>query len=136
VILLDTVLSELARKTPEPMVLTWARTIPVAELCTTAITEAELHFGLALLPFGARRTALLQAIDAVFRRVVQNRVLPFERAAAPTYGELAAKRRRLGRSVDIADLQIQAIARLHPVAAIATRNTPDFSDCSVLFINP
>ncbi|HTW71718.1 MAG TPA: type II toxin-antitoxin system VapC family toxin [Acetobacteraceae bacterium] len=136
-ILLDTnVLSELARAMPEPTVFAWAQAIPVSELCTTAITEAELHFGLALLPPGARRTALTQAIEAVFARVVQDRVLLFDRAAAPIYGDLAAKRRRLGRSVNIADLQIQAIARAHSVAAIATRNTVDFSDCGLPLINP
>jgi predicted nucleic acid-binding protein len=54
VILLDTnVLSELARSTPAPTVLAWARAVPVAELCTTVITEAELRFGVALLPAGA-----------------------------------------------------------------------------------
>lgn len=136
-ILLDTnVLSELARVTPDPTVLRWAHAVPVVELCTTAITEAELRFGLALLPVGARRTALAQAIDAVFARVVQGRVLPFDRVAAPIYADLAADRRRRGRSVDTADLQIQAIGRAHAVAAIATRNTPDFVGCGVPLINP
>ena len=136
-ILLDTnVLSELARSTPAPTVLAWARAVPVAELCTTVITEAELRFGIALLPAGARRTALTQAIDAVFARVVQSRVLPFDRAAAPIYADLAAERRRRGRSVDLADLQIQAIGRAHAVAAIATRNTSDFADCGVPLIDP
>ena len=136
-ILLDTnVLSELARSAPAPTVLAWARAVPVAELCTTVITEAELRFGIALLPAGARRTALTQAIDAVFARVVRSRVLPFDRAAAPIYADLAAERRRRGRSVDLADLQIQAIGRAHAVAAIATRNTSDFADCGVPLIDP
>jgi predicted nucleic acid-binding protein len=96
VILPDTnVLSELAGSTRAPTVLAWARAVPFAELCTTVITEAELRFGVALLPAGARRTALTQAIDAVFARVVQSRVLPFDCAAAPIYADLAAERRRL-----------------------------------------
>jgi predicted nucleic acid-binding protein len=137
VILLDTnVLSELARSTPAPTVLAWARAVPVAELCTTVITEAELRFGVTLLPAGARRTALTQEIGAVFARVVQSRVLPFDRAVAPIYADLAAERRRRGRSVDLADLQIQAIGRAHAVAAIATRNTSDFADCGVPLIDP
>lgn len=137
VILLDTnVLSELARPTPDPIVLTWAQSVPVGELCTTVITEAELRFGLVLLPAGARRTALSHAIDAVFARAVQSRVLPFDRAAAPIYADLAAERRRRGRSVDLADLQIQAIGRAYAVTAIATRNTADFVGCGVPLINP
>jgi hypothetical protein len=79
---------------------------------------------------------LTQAVEAIFARVVQTRVLPFDRAAAPLYAELAAGRRQRGRSVDLADLQIQAIGRAHAVAAIATRNTADFVDCGIPLINP
>ena len=105
-------LSELARVTPsDPTVLIWAHAVPVAELCTTAITEGELRFGLALLPAGARRTALAHAIDEAFARVVQTRVLSFDRMAAPIYIDLAVERQKHGRSVDIADLQIHAIGR-------------------------
>jgi predicted nucleic acid-binding protein len=68
--------------------------------------------------------------------VVQSRVLPFDRAAAPIYADLAAERRRRGRSVDLADLQIQAIGRAHAVAAITTPNTSDFADCGVPLIDP
>ena len=136
-ILLDTnVLSELARATPEPAVLAWAEAVPVANLCTTAITESELRYGVALLPAGRRQAVLAQAIDAVLARVVQGRVLPFDRAAAQIYATLAAERRRRGHSVDTADLQIQAIGRAHAVTAIATRNTVDFVDCGVPLIDP
>jgi toxin FitB len=67
---------------------------------------------------------------------VQNRVLPFDRGATSIYADLAAERRRHGRSVDTADLQIQAIGRAYAVAAIATRNTQDFVGCGVSLINP
>ena len=60
---LDTnVLSELARAAPAPAVLAWADTVAVSELCTTAVTEAELRFGLALLPDGRRKMLLQQAV--------------------------------------------------------------------------
>jgi toxin FitB len=137
VILLDTnVLSELARAAPDPAVLAWADAIPVARLCTTAITEAEVRFGIELLPPGRRRERLELALEAVFRGVIAGRVLPFDRAAALIYGGLAAQRRRIGRSIDVPDLQIAAIAVARGVDAIVTRNHRDFEGCGVSLIDP
>jgi predicted nucleic acid-binding protein len=137
VIVLDTnVLSELARPHPVPSVQAWADALPLARLCTTAITEAELRFGLALLPPGRRRTELAQAVEAVFAGVVGGRVLPFDRAAAQAYAALAAPRRRAGRAVGTADLQIAAIPLSRQLEAIATRNVGHFADCGVPVINP
>jgi toxin FitB len=105
VIVLDTnVLSELARPQPDPTVQAWADAMPLARLCTTAITEAELRFGLALLPPGRRRTELVDAVEAVFTRVVGGRVLPFDRAAAQAYAGLAVARWQAGRPLGTADL--------------------------------
>ena len=126
-------LSELARPQPTPAVLAWAATIPVAMLCTTAITEAELRFGAALLPAGRRQVLLAQAVEAVLTRVVQDRVLSFDRAAARVFADLAVKLRRQGRGVGVADLQIQAIAEAQGVSAIVTRNT---DLCGIRLIDP
>jgi len=58
-ILLDTnVLSELMRPVPDAAVEHWLANQPAASVFTSAITEAELRFGLALLPIGKRRSAL------------------------------------------------------------------------------
>lgn len=135
--LLDTdVLSELVRPVSAPAVLVWAKSVTAGEVCTTAITEAEMRFGIERLPHGRRRAALAQAIETILRMVVGGRVLPFDRSAATIYGTLAAQRQRAGRSVQIADLQIAAIARARNVQAIATRNTTDFADCGVPLVNP
>lgn len=137
VIVLDTnVLSELARPHPHPAVQTWADGMPLAKLCTTAITEAELRFGLALLPPGRRHADLVLAVEAVFTGVVGGRVLPFDRAAAQAYAGLAAGRRRAGRPLGTADLQIAAIAVARRLEAIATRNVAHFEACGVPVINP
>ena len=130
------VLSELARPNPAVAVQAWADGMPLAKFCTTAITEAELRFGLALLPPGRRRTDLAQAVEAVFTGVVGGRVLPFDRAAAQACAELAARRRQAGHRVDTADLQIAAIALARKLEAIATRNARDFADCGVPVIDP
>ncbi len=136
-ILLDTnVLSELARAEPDAAVLRWAAMIPLGRLCTTAVTESELRFGLALMPPGRRHADLAAAVEDVFQRVVGGRVLPFDRAAAHAYAGFAAARRRAGRPVDTADLQIAAIARARNVERLVTRNMADFEGCGVPLLNP
>ncbi len=136
-ILLDTnVLSELARPEPNAEVLRWAATIPLGHLCTTAITESELRFGLALMSAGRRQADLAAAVEGVFQRIVGGRVLPFDRAAAQAYAGFAVIRRRAGRSVDTADLQIAAIARARGVERLVTRNIADFEGCGVPLLDP
>jgi len=59
VIILDTnVVSELTRATPDPGVRAWVNSRPSAQIGTTAITAAELNYGVARLPAGQRRLEL------------------------------------------------------------------------------
>jgi predicted nucleic acid-binding protein len=137
VIILDTnVLSELTRTSPSPEVLGWARAQDPNAIFTTAVCEAELLYGVQLLPVGKRRTALARAIEAMLGTVLGGRVLPFDRAAARLYAELAASHRSSGNPVAMADLQIAAIARTHRAAALATRNVGHFADCGVRVLDP
>ncbi|MGK7868958.1 type II toxin-antitoxin system VapC family toxin [Falsiroseomonas sp. E2-1-a20] len=136
-IVLDTnVLSELLRPAPQAAVLAWAQGVPRASVTTTAVTEAEIRFGLALLPAGGRRDILASAIDALFADRLADRVLAFDRAAAPHYAQFAAFRRAAGRPVATADAMIAAIACARGAAAIATRNTADFEGCGLPLIDP
>lgn len=124
------------RATPAPAVLAWARAQEAATVVTTAICEAELLFGAAAMAEGRRRTALTRAVEAILGTVLGGRVLPFDRAAARIYGELASDRRRSGRSAGVADLQIAAVARARNAAAIATRNTRHFVGCGIALVDP
>jgi predicted nucleic acid-binding protein len=137
VIVLDTnVLSELLRPSPSPIVLAWARSQDAQAIFTTAVCEAELLFGVAAMAEGRRRTALAQAVEAILGTILGGRVLPFDRAAARTYGLLAADCRRSGRPVGVADLQIAAIARTRNATAVATRNIQHFLGCGLPLIDP
>ena len=136
-IVLDTnVLSELIRPAPAPAVAAWVAARSRSDLFTTAITEAEMRYGLALLPSGGRRAALAGALERLFAEGLEGRVLPFDRAAAGAYAAIAADRRRAGRPVKEADAQIAAVARSRGAAVIVTRNTIDFEDCGVALLNP
>jgi predicted nucleic acid-binding protein len=135
-IVLDTnVLSEALRPRPSSRVLEWLRSHPPTALFTTTITEAEIHFGLELLPAGKRRNALEAAVALVFDADLRGRVLPFDSAAAHEYAVLAASRRRVGQPMSQADAQIAAIVRSRG-AALATRNVADFAGCAFEVINP
>lgn len=135
-IILDTnVLSETMRAQSSHVVLGWLAAQPASRLFTTAIAEAEILLGLALLEAGRRRSALEAAARAMFAEDFAGRILPFDSAAAAEFVDIAAARRRSGRPIAHADAQIAAIARARG-ASIATRNTADFEGCHLALIDP
>ena len=135
-ILLDTnVISELMRTEPSQIVLDWFGEHDAADLFISAVTEAELRTGVAILHEGQRRDRLQQAIDAMIDQDFQSRVLPFDSLAAKAYAEIAAQRRAAGRPIAEADCQIAAIARATNTP-VATRNVKDFDGCGIRLINP
>ncbi|MBP2310749.1 type II toxin-antitoxin system VapC family toxin [Azospirillum soli] len=135
-VILDTnVLSELMRPAPSAEVLRWVAGRPATGLFTTTITQAEILFGLALLPEGRRRGDLLAVAGQMFAEDFAGRILPFDGAAAEAFAPIAAGRRRAGRPTGTFDAQIAAIARVHG-ATLATRNVVDFLDCGVTVVNP
>jgi predicted nucleic acid-binding protein len=137
VILLDTnVLSGLTRPDPDRSVLAWVARQRRGELCTTAVSEAEQAYGLALLPSGRRRDALAQAVARLLGEGLGGRALAFDRAAAAAYGEIAAARRAAGRPVATADGQIAAIAHACGATLLATRDIGGFRGCGVPVVDP
>jgi toxin FitB len=135
-IVLDTnVLSEPLRPTPSARVLDWMRSQPGTALFTTTITEAELLYGIALLPQGKRRDLLESIVARILAVHLAGRILPFDSAAARDYADIAAVRRRSGRPMCEPDARIAAIARSRG-AELATRNVADFAGCELEVINP
>jgi predicted nucleic acid-binding protein len=135
-VILDTnVISNALAPKPEASVAAWLKAQPFASVFTTAITKGEILRGLRLLPEGRRRRALEEAVRPIFMTEFEGRVLPFDSDAAESYAELFAIRRKVGRPVSQSDAQIAAIA-LSRGAALATRNTQDFSEIGLSVINP
>jgi predicted nucleic acid-binding protein len=62
----------------------------------SAITEAELRYGVALLPPGKRRSTLAAVIDEMLGDDFTDRILLFDSAAAVAFAEIAATRRQAG----------------------------------------
>lgn len=135
-IILDTnVLSELMRRDPDPAVLHWLDRQSAQSVWITTITLFESRLGLALLPDGHRRRALMQAFDQLLAIDLENRILPFDTEAATKAALLAADLQLAGRPVDIRDTQIAGIAQARR-ATLATRNLRHFEGLSVAVINP
>jgi predicted nucleic acid-binding protein len=136
VIILDTnVLSALMRKLPDAAVVGWLDRQPAESIWITSVILFEARLGLALLPDGKRRAALASAFARVLEEDLQNRVLDFDTGAANEAAELAARRQRAGRPVDIRDTQIAGIA-LARHATLATRNGRHFADLEINVIDP
>jgi predicted nucleic acid-binding protein len=138
VILLDTnVISALMRRAPNPdsVVVRWLDRQPAESIWTTSITVFEVKTGLHLLPPGQRREDLERAFDALLTDDLNGRIQSFDTAAASAAGEIAAKRRSTGRTLEIRDVQIAGIAVARR-AQLATRNTRHFTDLGVVLIDP
>ena len=135
-ILLDTnVVSELMRPAPDTAVEEWVTDRAAATLYFSAVGEAELRYGVAIMPAGRRRDALASEIEAMMREDFADRVLPFDSDAARAYAGIAAARRAIGRPVSLADCQIAAIARSRGMVVV-TRNVRDFAEMEIDVVDP
>lgn len=135
-IVLDTnVVSELLRPTPTSRVAEWYIGEAAPEAFISAVTEAELRYGVEIMPAGRRREDLAATIEELLERQFIGRILPFDTAAAKAYATIAAGRRAAGRPIQPADCQIAAIARSRG-AAVATRDSRGFEGTGVDVIDP
>jgi predicted nucleic acid-binding protein len=134
-IILDTnVISEPTRPKPSERVMRWLAQND-AELYVTSISQAESHYGFALLASGPKRNDLIEAARQIYEVDFAGRVLPFDGAAAREFALIAAERKKIGREIKVLDAQIAAIARAHG-APVATRDIADFAHTGVTLINP
>jgi toxin FitB len=136
VIVLDTnVISEVMRPVPYAQVMTWLRGQPLQELTITAVSVAEISYGLRLLPQGRRRSDLGARFRTFLAHGFSDRILAFDAEAADLYGEIVTIRRAAGHPIEAFDAMIAAIARSR-AASIATRNVVDFEGCGVPLRDP
>lgn len=135
--LLDTnVVSELMRPQPDPKVMAWFAGQAQRQFFISAITQAEIQLGIALLPKGKRRDDLTLAAQTMFAEDFRDHCLAFDAQAADHYGLLVAKRIRAGKPISVEDAQIAAVALGHNLPLV-TRNTKDFAGIErMALINP
>lgn len=132
-IIIDTnIISEMMRDDPDEQVAKWIDA--AGRLHTTAVTLAEIDYGIARLPEGSRKDRLAATAAAVFADF-DDVVLPLDARAARRYGGIVARRESAGRPISIADAQIAAICASWQ-AMLATRNTADFDAIGIGLLNP
>ena len=128
-------MSEFMTSPPASSVLSWLNAQDTPSLYLTTITIGEIGFGLRAMPAGKRRGVLNERFEQFVATAFDQRILPFDEAAARIYGEILGHRREIGRPISSLDGQIAAIARSRGFS-VATRNIKDFEECQLELINP
>ena len=113
--LLDTNIASYAIKGAEPEVRRRLAGVPTAQTGVSAVTEAELRYGVARRPGSPR---LAEIVDAFLLRAS---VYPWDSAAAREYGLLRAALEGQGRAMGNLDMMIAA----HAIALGAVLITHD-----------
>jgi predicted nucleic acid-binding protein len=135
-ILLDTnVVSEPLKLTGDVGVLTWLDAQIIETLYLSAISLAELRFGIAALAPGKRRDTLHTSLEQRILPLFIGRILPFDAAASEAYAVLRASARVQGKAIAPADGYIAATASSHGLI-VATRDTSPFEAAGLTVINP
>jgi predicted nucleic acid-binding protein len=135
-IVLDTnIVSEPGRPRPEPRVLDWLNGLQGKSAWITTPTVGELIAGAVRFQL---RTGSLRHLDRT-RQIIEvefaDRILPFDTAAAQTYGRLKAERQQTGHQINEVDAMIAAICLVQG-ATLATRNVKDFGELDLKLVNP
>ncbi|MFW0795912.1 type II toxin-antitoxin system VapC family toxin [Gordonia sp. CPCC 205515] len=135
IVLDSNVISEVMRPQPHPEAAAWLDEQSTQTLYLTAITLAEVRYGIAALPRGKRRDRLADLFETRLLPQFVGRVLVFDDQASASYARLAAAARRRGESIGMADGFIAAIALVHGFG-VATRDVEPFAAAGVQVIDP
>ncbi len=135
-IVLDTnVVSEFMRPQPNMAVVGWLNAQDMHTLHLTAVSLAELRFGIACLDEGRTKADLSLRLDRMLEEVFPGRILPFVASTAQTFGDRMAGARRNGLAVGFQDGLIAAIVAASGFS-IATRDTSPFEAMGLQVVNP
>lgn len=135
-IVLDTnIISELWKVKPDSNVLSWIDRQAVETLHLSAVTVAELRYGLATMPTGKRRRVYRERLERDVLTAFTGRVLAFDLEASRAYAQLMASARAKGQAISKEDGYIAATAATNGLA-VATRGISPFAAAGVPVINP
>jgi predicted nucleic acid-binding protein len=134
--LLDTnVLSELRRPRPEPTVVAFVSACPLRQLYISAVTLAEIRFGIELVSDPSRRIELNDWLTHKVRPMFHQRVLQVSEDIMPKWRLLVEEGRKAGHTFSQPDLIIAATA-IHYRLTVVTRDRSDYDQARVPVINP
>jgi toxin FitB len=134
--LLDTnVLSELRRLKPEPRVVAFVSACPLDELHISAVTLAEIRFGIDLVTEPKRRAELGDWLTLKVRPLFNGRVLQVTEDILFKWRLLVEEGRKGGHTFSQPDLIIAATALCHGLTVV-TRDQSDYEKAGVPVVNP
>ncbi len=135
--LLDTnVVSELRRLKPDRKVLTFVAAQPLDRLYISAVTLAEIRFGIELLADASLRADLSDWLAHKVRPMFEQRVLPLSEDIILKWRLLVEGGRKAGHIFfSQPDLFIAATA-LHHGLIVVTRDVDDYAKTRVPLFNP
>jgi predicted nucleic acid-binding protein len=134
--LLDTnIPSEFSRDRPEPRVVQWLKSQPIATLFLSAVTIGEIRKGLVVMPQGRRRNELEAWFHTDLLNWFHDRILPVTHSIADRWGALDGHRQLMGTPLNTADGLIAATALEHDLTVV-TRNVKDFAGLAVVVFDP
>ena len=134
--LLDTnVLSELRRPRPAQKVVAFVAAQPLESLHISAVTLAEIRFGIELLADAGRRAELNDWLAHKVRPMFAQRMLPVSEDVMFKWRLLVEEGRKSGHTFSQPDLIIAATAVEHGLT-IVSRDTADYEKARVPVLNP
>lgn len=134
--LLDTnILSELRRPQPEPRVTAFLGARPLESLFVSAVTFAEIRFGIERLDDVHRRSVLMDWLQLDLRPMFEGRVLAVSEDVMFRWRLLVEEGRKTGHTFSNPDLIIAATA-LHHGMTMVSRDTGGYARTGVLLLNP
>jgi predicted nucleic acid-binding protein len=134
--LLDTnILSELRRPRPERKVLAFVAAQPLELLYVSAVTLAEIRFGIELMADAGRRAELHNWLTHKVRPMFEQRVLAITEDIMLKWRLLVEDGRKAGYTFSQPDLMIAATA-LHHGLTVVSRDVSDYQKARVPVLNP
>jgi predicted nucleic acid-binding protein len=134
--LLDTnVVSEPTKPRPDPGLASWLASVDEDQTFLSAVTLAEISFGIERRETGERRAKLERWLNGDVKVRFAGRILPVDEAVAEAWGKVVAARAALGRPIGLMDGFIAATALVSGLTLV-TRNTADFENTVPALLNP
>lgn len=134
--LLDTnVLSELRRSRPEKKVVAFVEGQALDWLHVSAVTLAEIRFGIELLADATRRAELNDWLTHKIRPMFEQRILDVSEDVILKWRMLVEAGRKGGHTYSQPDLFIAATA-MHHGLTVVTRDTREYERARVPVLNP
>jgi toxin FitB len=133
--LLDTnAVSEWVKPRPNPGLIGWMESADEDRIFLSAVSLAELHYGVERMPAGRRRAHLEKWLRDELPVRFEDRILPVDAAVAETWGKTVSRSESAGRPMGIMDAFLAATAEVHGLTLV-TRNVSDFPMVK-LVLNP